>query len=58
MKKRGHRVAWSILVALGAMDPGSNPGGPIYNTLVSVAYADTRNSKAKCLMLNKDAWLF
>ncbi len=25
----GHRVAWSILVALGAMDSGSNPGDPI-----------------------------
>ncbi len=48
MKRRGHRVAWFILVALGlvkaserAMDPGSNPGGPIIvhiggNTLFAI----------------------
>ncbi len=26
---RAHGLAWPILVALGAIDPGSNPGGPI-----------------------------
>ncbi len=28
--KWARRVAWFILVALGAMDSGSNPGGPIF----------------------------
>ena len=28
--QRAHGLAWPILVALGAMDPGSNPGGPTF----------------------------
>ncbi len=31
--ERARRVAWSILVALGAIDSGSNPGGPIVFTV-------------------------
>ena len=28
-QKRGCRLAWSRLVDLGSIDPGSNPGSPI-----------------------------
>ncbi len=28
---RRRRLAWSRLVGLGPIDPGSNPGGPTFN---------------------------
>jgi hypothetical protein len=31
--RRGCRLAWSRLVDLGSIDPGSNPGSPILDAL-------------------------
>ena len=52
MKRRGHRVAWFILVALGlvkaserAMDPGSNPGGPIITHIGCITLFTIKNPK-------------
>ncbi len=30
-RKRGCRLVWSRLVDLGSIDPGSNPGSPIFS---------------------------
>ena len=35
-KSRGCRLAWSRLVDLGSIDPGSNPGSPTISILFSV----------------------
>jgi hypothetical protein len=34
-KKRGCRLVWSRLVDLGSIDPGSNPGSPISNFIMT-----------------------
>ena len=34
--RRGCRLAWSRLVDLGSIDPGSNPGSPILDALFCV----------------------
>ena len=36
--KRGCRLAWSRLVDLGSIDPGSNPGNPTTPNIISYAF--------------------
>ena len=51
---RGRRVAWSILGALGALDPGSNPGDPTFCCFLNLEKFNTRTIKELVLNPNSE----